>query len=64
MEALKTELKPAGVMVVIEAKHGCLNCRGARKREASMITSALDGKFKDDHKVRSEFLSLISVKGN
>lgn len=62
MEALKEELKPAGVMVVIEAKHGCLNCRGARKREASMITSALDGKFKDDPKVRSEFLSLISIK--
>ena len=62
MEALKNELKPAGVMVVIEAKHGCLNCRGARKRESSMITSALDGKFQADHKLRAEFLSLISLK--
>ena len=62
MEALKEELKPSGVMVVIEAKHGCLNCRGAKKREASMITSALDGKFRDDDKVRAEFLSLVNVK--
>jgi len=61
VNALKTELSPAGVMVVIEAKHGCLNCRGAKKRDASMVTSALDGKFKEDNKLRSEFLSLIGL---
>jgi GTP cyclohydrolase IA len=59
MEAIKTELKPAGVMVVVEGAHGCLTCRGAKKSNASMITSALDGRFKDDPKLRAEFLSLI-----
>lgn len=61
MESIKNELKPAGVMVVIEGSHGCLTCRSAKKANASMITSALDGKFKEDPKVRAEFLSLIGL---
>jgi GTP cyclohydrolase I len=59
MNSIKEELKPAGVMVVIEGSHGCLTCRGAKKANASMMTSSLDGKFKEDPKLRSEFLSLI-----
>ena len=48
-------------MVVIEGSHGCLTCRSAKKANASMITSALDGKFRDDQKLRGEFLSLIGL---
>ncbi len=59
MNSIKEELKPAGVMVVIEGSHGCLTCRGAKKANATMMTSAVDGKFKEDPKVRAEFLSLI-----
>ncbi|GEM_PF-890471 len=59
MNAIREELKPAGVMVVIEGSHGCLTCRGAKKANASMMTSALSGKFQQDSKLRSEFLSLI-----
>lgn len=61
MESIKSELRPAGVMVVIEGSHGCLSCRSAKKANASMITSALDGKFKEDSKLRAEFLSLIGL---
>lgn len=59
MNAIKENLKPAGVMVVIEGQHGCLSCRSAKKANATMITSALCGKFRDDPKLRAEFLSLI-----
>lgn len=59
MNSIKEELKPAGVMVVIEGSHGCLTCRGAKKANASMMTSALDGKFKEDPKLRAEFFSLL-----
>lgn len=59
MNSIKEELKPAGVMVVIEGSHGCLTCRGAKKANATMMTSALDGQFKTDPKLRAEFLSLI-----
>jgi GTP cyclohydrolase I len=61
MNSIKNELKPAGVMVVIEGSHGCLTCRSAKKANATMITSALDGKFRDDSKLRAEFLSLIGL---
>ena len=62
MDSIKRQLKPAGVMVVIEGSHGCLTCRGAKKAGASMLTSALDGKFQEDSKLRAEFLSLISLR--
>jgi len=62
MESIKNELRPAGVMVVIEGSHGCLTCRSAKKANASMITSALDGKFQEDSKLRAEFLSLIGTR--
>lgn len=61
MESIKSELKPAGVMVVVQGSHGCLTCRSAKKANASMITSALDGQFKEDSKLRHEFLSLIGL---
>lgn len=61
MESINRELKPAGVMVVIEGSHGCLTCRSAKKANASMITSSLDGKFREDPKLRAEFLSLIGL---
>ena len=61
MNSIRNELKPAGVRVVIEGSHGCLTCRSAKKANASMITSALDGKFRDDPKLRGEFLSLIGL---
>lgn len=61
MSSIKNELKPAGVMVVVEGSHGCLTCRSAKKANATMITSALDGKFRDDSKLRGEFLSLIGM---
>ena len=59
MEAIERELNPAGVMVVVEGKHGCLNCRGAKKEAAAMVTSALCGKFREDAKLREEFLILL-----
>ena len=62
MSSIKEALKPSGVMVVIEGSHGCLSCRSAKKANATMITSALDGQFREDPKLRGEFLSLIGLK--
>ncbi|RLE18098.1 MAG: GTP cyclohydrolase I FolE [Acidobacteria bacterium] len=55
---LWTQLKPLGVMVVIEARHLCVEMRGVKKPGASTTTSALRGCFAD-HEVREEFLALI-----
>lgn len=56
--ALMKWLQPRGAACVIEAKHSCLSCRGAKKQNAVMVTSSLEGVFKEAE-LRAEFLSLI-----
>lgn len=60
-DALMEHLKPAGVGCILVAKHSCMICRGVKKQSSEMITSSLMGSFREDAKVRSEFLSLIGV---
>ncbi len=52
------ELKPRGAMVVIEARHLCVEMRGVKKPGAMTVTSALRGAF-HDKAVREEFLDLL-----
>ena len=59
-EALMDALHPAGVAVVVEAKHLCMMMRGVEKQNSVMKTSCLRGVFKEDARTRSEFLSLLS----
>jgi GTP cyclohydrolase IA len=58
-ESLMSCLDPAGVAVVVEAKHLCMMMRGVEKQNSIMKTSCLLGVFKDDARTRSEFLSLL-----
>ena len=53
------ELKPLGVMVVIEAEHTCMTLRGVKKPGAKTITSAVLGGFRKDPRTRAEAMSLI-----
>ena len=57
-EFLWSKLEPQGVMVVIEARHLCVEMRGVKKAGAMTTTSALRGCF-SDRKVREEFLALL-----
>ncbi len=52
-------LEPKGVAVAINAQHLCMAMRGVRSEEASMVTSAMRGSFRDDARTRTEFLTLI-----
>lgn len=47
-----------GVAVVIDAKHLCAMMRGVEKQNSSMTTSWMVGRFRDDPRTRSEFLTL------
>ncbi len=52
-------LKPAGVAVVVEARHLCMMMRGVEKQNSIATTSAMLGEFHEDDKTRAEFLNLI-----
>lgn len=56
---LERELKPLGAAVILEASHGCMQCRGVAKQEAVMTTSAMRGVFFDRPEARSELMQLI-----
>ena len=58
-DALMKTLHPAGVGVVVEAKHLCMMMRGVEKQNSVMKSSCLLGTFKEDARTRSEFLSLL-----
>jgi GTP cyclohydrolase IA len=55
---LWSRLDPLGAMVVIEARHLCVEMRGVKKPGALTVTSALRGCF-EEFKVREEFLSFL-----
>ena len=59
---LEEELKPQGVMVVIEARHLCVEMRGVKKPGAVTVTSAIRGIFLQKA-VREEFLDLLRRPG-
>ncbi|HBY98034.1 MAG: GTP cyclohydrolase I FolE [Ardenticatenaceae bacterium] len=52
-------LQPHGVAVVVEGKHMCAMMRGVKKDNAKMVTSAVRGIFKSDHRSRDEFMGLL-----
>ena len=56
---LKKELEAHGVMVIIQARHTCMACRGVRSHNASMQTSVAKGIFLTAGHAKSEFLQMI-----
>lgn len=59
---MKRELQCHGVMVVVEARHTCMSCRGIRAHDAAMVTSDLRGVFLTNPAAREEFTTLIGRK--
>jgi len=60
VDFLQDRLSPEGVMVVLEARHMCMEMRGVKSAGAKTMTDAIRGSF---HKleVRSEFLNLLKT---
>ena len=56
---LERELQPLGTAVILEASHGCMQCRGVAKQQAVMTTSAMRGVFFERNEARQELMQLI-----
>lgn len=54
---LMKHLQPLGAGCVVRATHSCMACRGIRKQGAEMVTSSLQGRFREPE-IRAEFLAL------
>lgn len=60
--AIRDVLDPAGVAVILEGRHMCMQMRGVEKQNSYATTSAMLGEFHDDLETRSEFLSIVGMK--
>ena len=58
-DALERALEPRGVLVVIEARHLCMEMRGIRKPGAATVTSTVRGIFRENEKTRAEAMALL-----
>ena len=58
-QCIEETLHPLGVMVVVEARHMCMQMRGIEKQNAITTTSEFSGAF-NQAKTRQEFMNLIN----
>ena len=61
-DCIQNTLHPLGVMVVVEAKHMCMQMRGVEKQTAITTTSDFSGTF-NQAKTREEFMNLLHSEG-
>ena len=57
-QCIEQTLHPLGVMVVLEARHMCMQMRGVEKQNSITTTSEFSGAF-NQAKTRQEFMNLI-----
>jgi GTP cyclohydrolase I len=58
-DLLLAQLKPRGVITVLECEHMCMAMRGIQKVGSRTVTSAVRGLFQRDAKSRAEAMTLI-----
>lgn len=58
---IQEHLNPQGVIVLIDAEHSCMSCRGVRKADVLTSTCALRGVAREAQ-VKDEFYRLIRRK--
>jgi GTP cyclohydrolase I len=61
-DILMRKVGPLGVGVVMEARHMCMEMRGAESIDSPTVTSSMLGLFRTEGRTRDEFLALIHPK--
>ena len=59
-DAISDNLKPAGVAVLIEAKHECMTTRGVHHRQVSTLTTRFSGVFETDRALQDRFITFCN----
>ncbi len=59
---LMEKLKPKGVGVILEARHLCMEMRGAESQHSPTTTSCMLGVFQSSSRTRKEFLDLVKTR--
>ena len=59
-EIIQRKINPLGVAVIMEARHLCMEMRGAQSRNSPTVTSAMLGAFRKDPRTREEFIGLVN----
>ncbi|NEM91992.1 GTP cyclohydrolase I FolE [Galbitalea soli] len=59
-DALQQGLDPLGVLVVLDASHGCVTARGSNQRGSTTVTMATRGEFAEPAQ-RAELMALIGA---
>ncbi len=63
-DALMQHLHARGALVVVEARHMCMQIRGVNKPDSVMVTSAVRGSLKIDAAGRTEAMSVLAIGNN
>lgn len=61
---IQKTIEPAGVGVIVEARHLCMMMRGVEKQHSSAVTSTMLGVFREKIQTREEFLALVRTPGS
>ena len=60
VECIQRVLEPAGVAILVDAKHQCMTTRGIKKPDVATITTQFTGVFANDPRMESRFLAMIN----
>lgn len=60
-DAIMNDLKPRGVMVVLEAEHMCMTMRGVKKPGSRTVSIAARGVFQDNAVLQDRFFQMLRL---
>ncbi len=59
VDCIQRVLEPAGIAILVDAKHQCMTTRGIKKPDVATITTRFTGVFAEDRQLESRFLAMI-----
>ena len=60
-DAVMSDLKPQGVMVVLEAEHMCMTMRGVKKPGSKTVSIAARGVFEKNPELKNQFFQMLQL---